>query len=95
MWARERKGVNKMHCNKCPLSFKQETDYETGEYDIICAVTMNDVYADSACTRTNKWIKRQDINALIDSYWELRRISTTARAHPLIIQVLAIKNEHL
>lgn len=58
-----------MRCYSCPLAFEQETDYETGECDLVCAVTMDAVLDDDSCRRTNKWINSQNIEELKDRYW--------------------------
>lgn len=57
-----------MRCYDCPLSFAEETDWETGECDIICAVTMEAIDCDGACRRSNKWIMSQNARKLIDDY---------------------------
>lgn len=58
-----------MKCENCPLAFLQESDYETGECDLTCAVTMDSVMEDDSCMRTDKWIKSQNIEELKDRYW--------------------------
>ena len=59
-----------MKCENCPLAFWQETDWETGECDLTCAVTMDFVLKEDSCRRTNKWINSQNIEEVKDRYWE-------------------------
>lgn len=58
-----------MRCYNCPLAFEVETDWETGECDVVCAVTMDAVLGDDSCRRTNKWINSQNIDEVKDRYW--------------------------
>lgn len=59
-----------MRCENCPLAFWEETDWETGESELVCAIDMSAKCEDDSCSRTDKWIKSQDIEKLKDRYWE-------------------------
>ena len=59
-----------MKCANCPLAFEYETDWETGECELTCAVTMSAVLEGESCSRTDKWINSQDIEKVKEKYYE-------------------------
>lgn len=58
-----------MRCENCPLLTFSEPDWENGEYDYLCAITMNEIPIEDYCTRTNKYIKSLNKKGLLDK-WE-------------------------
>ena len=56
-----------MKCDRCPLSYWEESDWETGEQDLLCCVTGYAVCSDmEVCHRTNKWIRSQNLKSLLE-----------------------------